>query len=172
MGITGDAYQFVKVLHILAVVVGFGSVMLNGVYGLQARDKKGREGLAVAEAMHTVTTKVAMWFIYAVPVLGILALLLSDDTWKFSQAWISLSFVVYIAGLGLAHAVQIPNVNRMIALMKELADGAAVTAGAGGGPPPQAMELEKRGKQAAMVGGVLNLLVVVAIYLMVFKPGL
>lgn len=171
MGIDGDAYQFVKVLHILAVVVGFGAVSLNGVYGLQAKARRGREGLAIAEAMHTVTTKVAIWFIYAVPVLGILLILMSDDLFKFSQAWISMSFVVYIAIMGLAHAVQIPNVRRMLELMRELAAGAPGAAAAGG-PPPQVAELEQRGKQAAVVGGTLNLLMVVAIFLMVFKPGL
>jgi len=176
MGITGDAYKLVKVLHIVAAVVGFGAVSLNGLYGLQARDRRGREGLAVAESMYAVTTTWAMWFIYAVPVLGILLILMSDDLFKFSQAWISMSFVVYIAIIGLSHAVHLPNIRRMLELMRELAAGPAGTmsgtaVGAAGGPPPQAVELESRGKQAAMVGGVLNLLMVGAIALMVFKPG-
>jgi type II secretory pathway component PulM len=32
-------------------------------------------------------------------------------------------------------------------------------------------ELEQRGKKAALVGGILNLIVVVVVFLMVWKPG-
>jgi hypothetical protein len=40
-----------------------------------------------------------------------------------------------------------------------------------GGPPPQAAEMEQLGKRIAPVGAALNLLVIVIVALMVFKPG-
>ena len=43
--ITSTGYKFVLLLHILAVIVGFGTVFLNGVYGKAAGDKKGPEAL-------------------------------------------------------------------------------------------------------------------------------
>ncbi|MGH8983391.1 MAG: hypothetical protein ACRDY6_05890 [Acidimicrobiia bacterium] len=40
-----------------------------------------------------------------------------------------------------------------------------------GPPPPQATELEERGKRVGVTGATLNGLLVVLLYLMVFKPG-
>jgi hypothetical protein len=50
----------------------------------------------------------------------------------------------------------------------ELAAGGAPGAG---GPPPQALELEERGKRQATVAMVLDLILVVIVFLMVMKPG-
>jgi len=47
---------------------------------------------------------VSEWLIYAVPVTGLLLVLVSEDRWQFSQAWISLSFLLYIAAVGVMHA--------------------------------------------------------------------
>jgi hypothetical protein len=39
------------------------------------------------------------------------------------------------------------------------------------GPPPQATEMEALGKRVAATGGTLNVLLVVILVLMVFRPG-
>jgi uncharacterized membrane protein len=171
MGTNSGAYKFFFALHLLTVIVGFGSVMLLGVFGTKAKRRGGREGSAVAEIALDVAEHWSAWFIYAVPVLGILLVLLSDDAWKFSQAWISLSFLLYLVGLGLVHAVHFPNLRRMNQLAAEL-NAAPAAGGSTGGPPPQVAELEARGRRAALVGAVLNLLVVAVVFLMVWKPGL
>jgi uncharacterized membrane protein len=170
MGTNSGTYKFVFVLHLLAVIIGFGSVMLSGVFGAKAKARGGREGAAVAEVTLDVAEHWSEWFIYAVPILGIVLILVSDDAWKFSQTWISLSLLLYIVALGLVHAVHFPNLRRMNVVAAELGAGPP-PGGAGGGPPPQVAELEARGKRAAAVGGVLNLLVVVIVFLMVWKPG-
>lgn len=171
MGIDSGAYQFVLVLHLVAVVIGFGTTFSAGFYGMEAKARKGREGAAIAEASLSVTTKVGEWAIYAVPILGIALVMMSDDAWKFSQVWISLSFLVYIAAIGLVHGMHLPNVRKMNQLMAELAAGEGGGASSGG-PPPQVAELEARGKRAAMAGGLLNAMWVLAVVLMVAKPGL
>jgi hypothetical protein len=56
-------------------------------------------------------------------------------------------------------------------LMAELNAGGPPPAGASG-PPPQAVELEERGKRAGLYGGISNLAWVVVLILMVWKPGL
>ncbi len=170
MGTNSGAYKFVLVLHILTAIVGFGSVSLAGVFAKKAQARGGREGLAVNEVLVDVAEHWSEWFIYAVPLLGIGLILMSDDAWKFSQTWISLSFLLYIVGLGLSHAVHFPNLRRMNALAAELVSGAPSPGG--GGPPPQVAELEARGKKAGAVGLILNLIVVAILALMVFKPGL
>ena len=156
-------------LHILAVVVGFGPLMLAGAFGVKAKSRPGPEGLAIAETTYDVMRTYAEWAVYAVPVFGILLVLTSDDAWKFSQTWVSVSFLLYFVGLGLAHAVHFKNLKRMNQLMAELVAGPG--GGGAAGRPPQVAELEQRGRQAAIVGGILNLIVVVIIVLMVWKPG-
>jgi len=158
MGISGDLYQFVKVLHILAAIVGFGGMLIAGFYGEEARKRPGREGLAIAETTLTVTGKVPTMAVYTVPVLGILLIFLSDDAFKFSQAWVSASFALYFVLIGLSVGVQVPAVRKMVAL-RASEDGAA------------SAEMRGLGKKVAVAGGIVNVLWVVTLFLMVFKPG-
>jgi uncharacterized membrane protein len=170
MGLNSGLYKILLLLHILSVVVGLGAVTLNGLYGNQAKLRRGAEGLAIAEATDFVT-RVATYVIYLIPVFGILLVMASDKAWKFSQTWIGLSFVLYIAALGISHGVMRPTYRRMLELMRELAAGPP-PAGATGGPPPQVIELEAKGRRMAMGGGALNVLLVLLIALMIWKPGL
>ena len=158
MGVDEDLYNLVLVLHILAVIIGFGGMFIAGFYGNAASRIPGREGLVVAETTLKVTSLAPTMAVYTVPILGILLILMSDDTWKFSQAWISLSFLLYIVMLVLAITVQVPNIRRMIALRS-------------GSEGVKGTEMEARARTAAMVGGVVNLLWVAILFLMVFKPG-
>jgi uncharacterized membrane protein len=163
----GDtSYRVVLLLHILTAIIGFGTVFLNALYGRAAERRKGAEGLAIAEATYDAS-QVAQFFIYAVPVFGILLVLMSDEVFEFSEAWISISFVLYIIGLGLSHGALRPNIRRMHTLMRELSAGTPAT----GGPPPQVDELERRGRTVGLVSALLNLNVVILLYLMIWKPG-
>ena len=168
-GVGSDLYNLVFVLHILSVIIGFGSVFLADVFAAKARARGGREGAAVNEVLVDVAEHWSLWFIYAVPLFGIALIMLSDDTWKFSQSWISMSFLLYIVAIGLAHGLHFPNLRRMNAIGAELAAGGSSPGG--GGPPPQVAELEARGKRAAAVGGILNLIMIAILFLMVWKPG-
>lgn len=171
MGITSGAYKFLVVLHLMTVIVGFGSVFLSGVFGAKAMARGGREGLAVGEVTYEVARNWSEWFIYAVPITGILLVMVSDDVWKFSHAWISLGFLLYIVALGITHALHLPNIRRINQLAGELAAGAPPPDGGTGGPPPQVAELEARGRRAGAIGAILNLIVVAVVFLMVWKPG-
>ncbi len=168
VGLNSGIYKFVLLLHLVTVVVGFGGVMLNGVYAARAKRAGGREGVAIAEANTFVSDRVAELFIYAVPILGILLIVLSDDVWKFDQKWISFSFLLYLVGIGLSHGLLRPTVKRLNALTAQLA--AAGPMPSAGGPPPEVAEVEALGKRAGAVGAVLNVLVVVILALMVWKP--
>jgi uncharacterized membrane protein len=170
MGTNSGVYKFLLVLHLLAAIVGFGPTVLAAVFGAKAKARGGREGQAIAETTYDVMHDVAEWIIYAVPILGILLVLTSDDAWKFSDAWISFSFLLYIAALGIVHALHFPNIKRMNLLMAELNTGTGPP-GSGGGPPPQVAELEQRGKKAAGLGMLLNVMLVIIVFLMVWKPG-
>ena len=43
MGVTGNVYKFLLVLHIACVILGFGATAFNGLYLDRARRKGGRE---------------------------------------------------------------------------------------------------------------------------------
>jgi len=162
-----DAYNIVKVLHILCAIVGFGAVTLNGLYGAQAKARGGAEAAAIGQAVYRVST-VGEYFIYAVFVLGIALVAMGNNLFDFGQTWLWLSMALYVTGLGLSHGVLRPRVRRMNALLVELAG----SPGSGGtGPPPQAVELDALAKQVAATEMVLNLLLVVILVFMVFKPG-
>src|SRR3954471_6532585 len=135
-------YKFVLVLHILCAIVGFGAVLLNGVYAAQAKKRSGPGGLAVTEANFAVS-KIGEYFIYAVFVLGMALVGMSDKQWKFSQSWLPISVVLYIIALGIAHGVLIRGHKRMIVLQGELVSAPASPAGvASGGAPPQVAEMD------------------------------
>lgn len=158
MGVGGDLYNVVLVLHILAAIIGFGGMFIAGFYGNEARSLPGREGLAVAQTTLNVTGKIPTAAVYAVPVLGILLILMSEDAIKFSAMWVSLSFLLYFVLIGLATGIQVPAIRKMVALR----------AGAEGA---QSMEVQAMGKKVATVGAVVNVLWVLVLVLMVFKPG-
>jgi uncharacterized membrane protein len=162
-----DAYNIVKILHILCAIIGFGAVTLNGVYGAQIRARAGGEAAAIGHAVYRVST-VADYFIYAVFVLGLALVGLGHNAFNFGQTWIWLSMVLFVIGLGLSHGALRPRVRRMNALMDELA---AAPAGTGGAPPPQAAQLEALGKQVAAIEATLHVVLVVILVFMVFKPG-
>jgi hypothetical protein len=170
MGINSGIYKLVLVLHLLSAIIGFGAVTLNGIYGQQAKSKKGTEGLAIAQANFLVA-RVAEFFIYAVFVTGVLLVVLSDDALSFGELWIWSSIVLFVLFIGLSHGLLHPNVRRMIGLMEQLAAMGPPPAGATAtGPPPQIIGLQEHGRRVGLVSTVLNLILVGILFLMVWKP--
>jgi uncharacterized membrane protein len=159
-------YKTLLVLHILTAIVGLGAVMLNGIYAAQAQKRPGPGGRAVSEANFAVS-KIGEYFIYAIPVFGILLVPASDKAFKFSQAWIWLAMLLYVVAIGISHSILIPGHKKTNALLAEIESSPA----SAGGPPPQSVELQAIGKRMAAAGGALNVFVVIFLYLMIFKPG-
>jgi uncharacterized membrane protein len=158
-------------LHLISVVVGFGTGVLTGIRGAEAKKRPGPGGLAIGESGYRVNS-VAEKFIYLVPIFGLGLVGMSDGGWEFSQTWVWLSLLLYVVGIAVSHSVLIPSEKRMNALAAELVAAGPPPAGAAaGGPPPQVVEMEGLEKKLAASGTFLNVLVVVVICLMVFKPG-
>jgi len=169
-------YKLILVLHILAAIVGFGGTFLNAIYGSQARARRGAEGLAIAQANYLVAS-IAMYFIYAVFVTGILLVLFSDDVWEFGDTWIWGAMVLYLVGVGVAHGVLRPNVRRVQGLMEQLVHMGAPPGEPSGTPPaasslpPQVQEMQDRGRRVGLAGAFLNVNLVLILMLMVWKPA-
>jgi hypothetical protein len=171
--VNSTGFKLVLVLHLLSVVIGFGGITIIGFVGAASAGYKGPPGQAVFDTSQRLG-KVAEYFIYAVPVFGIALLFISttngSHVYWWDQTWVSISLVLYIATLGFVHALHLPNLRRMGELMAEINAGPPPAGAAG--PPPQAAELEARGKRAGLYGGISNLAWVVVLVLMVWKPGL
>ena len=151
-------YNFFLFLHLIAVVVGFGGVLLNGLYGAQAKKRPGPGGLAIAEANYFVTSKVAEKAIYLIPLFGFALVGVSDSAWEFSQTWIVLSLVLYAIGLANAQFILAPTAAKMIDMMRA-------------GPPDPA-QMEAAGKRLAAAGSFGHLLFAAIMVMMIWKPGL
>ena len=171
MGVDTTAYKVVLTLHILCAIVGFGGVLLNALYGRESMRRQGPSGLAITEANYFVST-VAEKFIYAVFVLGVVLVILSDEVFTFEQTWVWLAMLLYAIGIALSHGALFPTVRRMKALMAELVAMGPPPAGSPtGGPPPQSVEIESLGKRLAIVDPTLQVILVVILGLMIWKPG-
>jgi uncharacterized membrane protein len=170
MGLDSTGYKIVLLLHILCAIVGFGTVILNGLYGREAKRRPGPGGLAISEA-NLFVSGIAEYFIYAVFVTGFALVGMSDKAWKFDQTWIWLAIALYVVGIAVSHAILFPNARRMKDLAAEMVAAGPPPADAPPGPPPQVAEMERRGKTLGMASSFLHLLLVVILVLMIWKPG-
>ena len=148
----GDGlYNTVLVLHILAAVIGFGGIALAGLHAAQA-GAGGRGAAGALDADWTIARQWAVWAVYAVFLLGILLVLLSDEAWTFSDLWINLAMGVYIVGLGAFHILLAP---ARRAWRDRRGDTATTTL---------------VGTRLALGSAVLDVVLVVNLVLMIWKP--
>ena len=93
---TDTSYRIFFLLHILSVIVAFAPAVVSVLPG-------GREGAlgVIDRAGRTVYSPALI----LAGLFGIALILLSDDVWQFSDTWISLAFVVWIAMNGVFHAL-------------------------------------------------------------------
>ena len=155
-------YKFFLVLHILAIIAGIGTTVLNGIYGAKAK-AAGPNGGHIAKANFEVTT-IAERIIYLVPIFGIILVIISPhDQWGFDQFWVYGSLILFAIALGIAHGVMMPSTKRLLEVGAKL--------GSGQGGPADGAEMEALGKRLGMGGMTLNLIVVIIVVLMIWKPG-
>ncbi len=154
-------YNIVLVLHIIVAVVGFGGMATMSAYNSRAMRTTAGRAATLFETTVDVT-KVAHGAMYAVAPLGIVLVSLSDGGVEFSELWISLSFLVWFAMIGVAHALVLKNLKLVSARANELDPTVDFARDS------QALEgLKKMG----MGDGIGQLLLVAALVLMVWQPG-
>jgi hypothetical protein len=161
MGVTSTLYRIVELLHILAAIVGFGGLIAYGAYNANAFKGKASDAVAVLKSTASVSN-IAMNAIYVVFALGIALIALSDGFHSFGHPWVSASFVVWFAIVGISHGMVRP----AVAALTDAASAAA----------PDSLLSEDTGAMAAAkklaVGeGLVQLLLAAALVLMVFQFG-
>jgi uncharacterized membrane protein len=153
-----DVYNVVLFVHILAVVVGFGVIFTYPLLDAYARRTHVVDLVALHRFQVFLTSRVIQPALLVILAAGIY---LATDRWSLGDPWISATFAIVIVIGGLAGAVTGPTEKKLLALaQRELREGQA---------PSEAYEREAI--KLARFGGLASLLIVVALFLMVTKPG-
>jgi uncharacterized membrane protein len=162
---TVNAYNVSLFIHITAVMVGFGSTFALAVATPVALKLDPRHLPYVHQLSLTLNRFFATPALVLVIVTGLYQV--SDqEAWKFSQFWVSATFAIVIVLGGIMGAVFMPSAKRLKALAER--DVAA----AGGGPVTMSDEYNQRSKVENIFGPITGLLLVLAVFLMVTKPGI
>jgi hypothetical protein len=161
-------YRILVMLHILCVIGGFGAVAYNGLYvSLARRGAPGGQGSGAVLQVNALVSGLAELIIYAALLFGIAAVAASHSAVKFSQAWVSAAFAIYLVDIGILHGWIRRNQRSYTAVAAKV----EAAAPAQGSRPEEMAQLDRLEKRVALGWGVFNVLVVVAVYFMVFKPG-
>jgi uncharacterized membrane protein len=151
-------YDIVLTVHVLAVVVAFGVVFAYPV--LDAWFRRAVPGNVAA--LHRLHLQLGSRVISPAMVVVLLAgLYLALDRWSLGDPWISATFAILFVLFGLMGGVLTPADRRLVQLAER-------DAGAGGAP---SADYERERRKADLFGSLALALVVVAIFLMVAKPG-
>ena len=143
----GDTpYNVMLLLHILALIVGFSPAFVHPIRSRQMADSSDRSALLrfmAANSMRIYSSGIIVAGLIGFGIAG-----MSDEVYKMSQAWLAIAFVVWVAILGVMHAMVIPG-------EKAMANG------------------DRAAESKATLGvTIITVLMIVELYLMIFKPGL
>ena len=142
--LNSTGYKIVLLIHVLAVIVGFAPLWLTPVMIrlTAAGDKAAADGLEVSILR------------FSLPGIGLAGILgfglagMSEKYYRMSQTWLSIAAVLWVVLLALLFFVARPAI-------KAFRDGDAAARG-----------------RIMMATGISHLILVVMLYLMIFKPGL
>ena len=146
--ISDNPYRIFFLLHIVSVVAAFAPMVIHPVMGAQAKADGETSLRAVSGYMAANGRRVHLPALVALGGFGVALVLESDPVWAFDQVWVSLALLAWLAIGAVVVAVLMPAERRL----------------AGGD-----LEAEKRVQQA---GPVVTILLLVILYLMIWKPGL
>ncbi|MHB1497282.1 MAG: hypothetical protein ACYCXN_05155 [Acidimicrobiales bacterium] len=165
---TGWPYHLLVLLHIICAVGGFGAVMYRG-FSLDLARRQGSAGAAEAGvlAVQGQVSQFAEILIYGVVVFGVAAIGESGHSSQFSKAWVIAGLVVYFVMLGVLHGMVRPAERSYRSTLLELAQVPPTKPPA---RPPQFAQLDSLRRRISAGTGLFNVLLIGALYLMVFKP--
>ncbi|MGH8871272.1 MAG: hypothetical protein ACRDWS_04800 [Acidimicrobiia bacterium] len=146
--------EFLLVIHILSAAAWIGGGFLTGFVGPRIATSGREATLGWARVVAEAGTK----FFNPVGILTALSgigLVLVSDVYDWSDGFVSIGLAVVIAGALIGSLVQRPGSKRMIAALES------------GDPAKAAAE----GKQSAIWGAVMGVLLIVAVVVMVLKTG-
>ncbi len=147
--------KFVFALHLLFAIFAIGPL----VHAATTAGRGVRTGNGVATASAARMLKIYAYTSVLVVIAGMALASMNDPDNKghkigeFSQTWIWLSLVLWLAAIAIVLAVIVPTLNKATALIQE--QGSVVTLTA----------------RVAASGGIVGLIFAVIVFLMVYQPG-
>ena len=164
MALAVTSYDFSLFLHISAVVVGFGASFAESITFPVAMKMDKR----YLPYVHRLQRAINQWFT-SPALLVILATgfyQVSDRDWDLGDSWLSGTLTIVIVISALLGGYFIPEDRRLQAMAER-----DIAAAPPGGEVVMSEEYMRRSRREGIVGAITGLLIIVAIYLMVTKPG-
>lgn len=145
----GDTpYRILSLLHILTAIVAFAPGFAHPILARQAKALDSDNQRAVMGFLSQNGQRIYAPALTITGLLGFAVSGMSDGVFKMSQGWLIASAVLWIAMNGALHGLVVPGERAMAS--GDMSAGAKVKAGS----------------------AAVNLMLVIMLYLMVFKPGL
>ncbi len=146
----GDTpYNIMLLLHILTAMAAFAPAFVHPVLGAQMKADGMADRPKVFGYMATNAQRIYGSSLIVTGLLGFGVAGMSDDVLSMSDGWLAAAFIIWVAMNGILHAVIRPSEK-------------AIAAGEGG---------EANERKLAIAGMAITALLVVQLYLMVWKPG-
>jgi uncharacterized membrane protein len=159
-----SGYEISLFLHITAVMVGFGSTFAEAIMFPVALKMSPRHLPYVHRLQLTINQYLATPALVIVLATGLYQV--ADAEFEFGAFWLSGTFAIVIIIGGLLGAYFIPADRRLGPMVER------EIAAAGDGEVTLSEEYQRGARTEGIVGTVTGVLLVVAVYLMVTKPGL
>jgi hypothetical protein len=164
MSLAVTSYEFSLFLHLTALVVGFGATFAEAIMFPVAMSMDKRNLPYLHRLQRAINTWLATPGLLLVLATGLYQT--SDADFDYGDFWLSATMTIVLILGGLLGAYFIPEDRRLEAM------AARDIAASGDGEVQLSEEYLRRSRREGIVGGITGLLIVVAIYLMVTKPGL
>lgn len=153
------AYNVSIFIHVAAVVIGFGSTFAESVMFPVAMRLDRRHLPYVHELQIAINRYLASPALVVVIITGFYQV--SKGNWSLGDFWIAATLVIAVILGGLNGAYFIPTDRRLGAMVtRELEAGGDLS-----------REYQRRARAEGIMGAVAGLLIVIAVFLMVTKPG-
>lgn len=141
-------YKLLFLGHVVSFLIAFAPVVIHPLLAAQSKADGPATLGRVAGYMAANGRRVHLPALVALGAFGIGLVLESDPAWAFDQTWVSLALLTWLAIAAVVIAVLMPAERK-------------VAAGD--------LDAEKRVQQA---GPIITILLLVVLYLMIWKPGL
>lgn len=158
-----SVYQLSVWIHICAVVIGFGMTFVEAILFPVALSLNARYLPLVHRLQIVINKNFATPALLIVLITGIYQV--ADAGWGFGSFWISASFLIVIVLGGMLGAYFIPSDRKLGSMI----EGEIAAAGDAALEPSDAYMAKARFQ--GIMGAITGILIIVAIFLMVVKPG-
>ncbi len=156
-------YQLSVFVHVSAVMIGFGSTFAEAIMFPVAMSVSARHLPYVHKLQLAINQRLATPALVIVLATGIYQV--SDHHWGFGKFWVSAAFVIVFIIGGILGGYFIPT-DRRLGPMAE-----RDIAASGDGEIVLSDEYQRQARMEGIVGAITGLLLVIAVYLMIVKPG-